>query len=208
MLEDLLQSLILRDVQFMKDVWNLRTSGVDFSKLLISVSKLQTQLAVQKTLLWTEKLLRKHSNNMPLPNQQATRVKHFIKFVFEANSREPTRQKRLRNLDCSSLKFCGLSYTVREIIELPSEVFEFLVENVASFVERSQLSLLLCRDDINKVVLGDFDPEDLEVFKTFLNSKSTLLFRRTVQLLMPRKPTSRYALLYAGVRSTLPLPVT
>jgi hypothetical protein len=156
----------------MTDIWNLRTPGVDFSKLFESVSKLQTQLAVQTTLLCTERLLREHPSDKPLPNHQATRIKHFIKFVFEANPRETTKQnrlrKRLRNLDCSSLKLCGLSYTVREILELPSEIFEFLVENVASFIESSQLSLHLCRDDINKVVLGDFDPEDEELFKNFL----------------------------------------
>lgn len=170
MLGTLLQSLISNNAQFMRDIWNLRTSEIDFSKLVDSVSKLQTQLAIQKTLLCTEKLLLQHPNDKPLPNQQATRIKHFIKFVFETSSREPTKQRRLRNLDCSSLKLYGLSYTVREIIELPSEVFEFPVENVASFVESSQLSHHLCRDDINKVVLGDFDPEDEEVFKTFLTS--------------------------------------
>ncbi|KAL4801669.1 hypothetical protein BDV18DRAFT_148524 [Aspergillus unguis] len=187
MLGDLLQSLISNDVQFMKDIWTLRTSEVDFSKLLESVSKLQTQLTVQKTLLCTEKLLREHPNDKPLPNQQATRIKHFIKFVFEANFREPTKQKQLRNLDCSSLKLCGLSYTVREIIDLPSEVFEYLVENVASFVERSQLSLPLCRDDINKVVLGDFDPEEEEVFKTFLTTHIALrlALRRSQQHTTP-----------------------
>jgi hypothetical protein len=192
----------------MRDIWNLKNSELDFSKLLESVSKLQTQLTVQKTLLCTEKLLREHPNDKPLPNQQATRIKHFMKFVFEANLREPAKQKQLRSLDCSALKLCGLSYTVREIIDLPSEVFEFLVENVASFVERSQLSLPLCRDDINKVVLGDFDPEDEEVFRTFLTSKSNSFSLRAVRYLTPRKLTSRYALLYAGVSSKLPPPIT
>ncbi|KAH1297215.1 hypothetical protein KXW28_009155 [Aspergillus fumigatus] len=49
-------------------------------------------------------------------------------------------------------------------------MFDFLVDNVADYVQSKQLSLLLCRDDINKVVLGDFDPEDEELFKCFVTS--------------------------------------
>lgn len=96
-----------------------------------------------------------------------------MRFVFESNTREKKRQERLQKLDCSSLKFCGLSYTVREIIELPTTMFDFLVDNVADYVQSKQLSLLLCRDDINKVVLGDFDPEDEELFKCFVTCMST-----------------------------------
>lgn len=52
-------------------------------------------------------------------------------------------------------------------------MFDFLVDNVADYVQSKQLSLLLCRDDINKVVLGDFDPEDEELFKCFVTCMST-----------------------------------
>ncbi|KAL4755869.1 uncharacterized protein BDW70DRAFT_33765 [Aspergillus foveolatus] len=170
MSEALLQYLISSDARLGTDIWNLQISETDFSNLCASISKLQTQLTVQKALLSSERLLREHPSDQLLPNQQAIRVKHLLKFVFEKNNREPTRKRRLQELDCSSLKLCGLSYTVREITELASEAFEFLVKNIANFVESRQLSLHLCRDDINKAVLGDFDPDDEELFASFVTT--------------------------------------
>ncbi|KUL81318.1 hypothetical protein ZTR_09580 [Talaromyces verruculosus] len=154
--------------KFRDDVWRLDITEIDVQNLLDSVSRLQTQLEVQGVLSTTETLLRSHPSDKALPSHQATRIKHFLKFVFEKISAESSRNMQLRNLDCSSLKLCGLSYTVREIVELPSRTFDFLVQHVSDFVQSRGLSLLLCRDDINKVVLGDFDPQDDELFKKFL----------------------------------------
>ncbi|KAG5302374.1 hypothetical protein I7I48_02709 [Histoplasma ohiense] len=164
----LLQALVRNGDEVIKDAWYLDESKIAFPHLLDVVSRLQRQLEVQTVVLSTTNLLRQNPVNKPLPNQQATRVKHFVRFVFEAATRGKDRQTRLRNLDCTSLKFCGLSYTVREILELPSQVFDFLLENIADFVEHQQLSLLLCRDDINKAVLSDVDPDDDELFKSFI----------------------------------------
>lgn len=63
-------------------------------------------------------------------------MKHFIKFVFEKATRGNERQTRLRKLDCDALKFCGLAYKVRDILELPPAEFDFLVANAADFIHR------------------------------------------------------------------------
>lgn len=164
----LLEALISNDAKIMQDLWSLDDSKINFTKLQSLISNLKTQIEVQQVLLSTERLLRTHPSNEALPNQLATRVKSFMKFVFERN--KSTRGLRLRNLDCSSLKLFGLAYTLRELNELSADVFECFIENVAGFVQSRQLELLLCRDDINRVVHGDFDPEDEEPFKKFLNS--------------------------------------
>ncbi|XTI90736.1 hypothetical protein V2W45_1245197, partial [Cenococcum geophilum] len=68
--------------------------------------------------------------------KQATRVKHFIKFIFKKATYRNERQTRLRKLDCDTLKFYGLAYKVRDILKLPPVEFNFLIANVADFIHR------------------------------------------------------------------------
>jgi len=63
--------------------------------------------------------------------------------VFENTTRSVDRNERLRNLDCNALKFCGLSYKIKEILELPMAQFDYLVERVGDFVEQHQLTQYL-----------------------------------------------------------------
>jgi len=163
----LLQKLERNLDKVREDIWCYNGPDLISDGVLERVSHLYAQLKAQKALQTTAKLLRKHPGNQSLPNQQATRVKHFIKFVFEVTNRGKERQTRLRKLDCNSLKLCGLSYTVKEVIELPNEQFDFLVENVADFIRRQTLLQCLYREDVNKVVQGGFDPEDDDLFKEF-----------------------------------------
>lgn len=177
MTQDLLGFLTSNDHEVMKETWRLSSGEFDLPKLLASMTRFQTQLEVQSVLLSSEDQLWRYPTNKSLPNQQANRVKNFLKFVFEKTTRDSARQARLRTLDCSSIKLCGLSYTVREIIELPRRLFDFLVENVFSFVEQKHLVPHLCRDDIHKAVLSDFDPDDDEAFTKFLTGE---LFSNTL----------------------------
>jgi len=153
------------------DCWHNRDSNFDIDSVLQRVSQLQAQLEVQKVLQETEKLLLQAPSDKALPNQKATRVKHFIKFVFERTDRWKERQTLLRRLDCDALKLCGLSYTIKEIHELPLAQFDFLVANITDFVRRQRLSEYLYRDDIDKGIQAKFfDPEDEAAFKEFLKS--------------------------------------
>ena len=153
------------------DCWHSGESDLDLDSVLQRVSQLQAQLEVQKVLQNTEKLLLQVPSDKALPNQQATRVKHFIKFVFERTSRWKERQILLRRLDCDALKVCGLSYTIKDIHELPLAQFEFLVANITDFVQRQRLSEYLYRDDIDRGIQAKFvDPEDEAAFKDFLKS--------------------------------------
>nr|KMM66515.1 hypothetical protein CPAG_02854 [Coccidioides posadasii RMSCC 3488] len=152
----LLQALVSNNVVVRQDLWHCKGLEIDFPKLLHLVSKLHTQLEVQNCLLSIKNLLQEYLSDKLLPNQQATRIKHFLKFMFEMNSCETSRKTQLHNLDCLSLKLCGLSYTVCEIVELPAQVFDFLVENAEDFVKHHELALLLCRDDINRQQESEF----------------------------------------------------
>ena len=182
MTRDLLEFLTSNDNEVLKETWRLSSGELDLPKLLASVTRFQTQLEVQTVLLSSENQLWEYPANKSLPNLQANRVKNFLKFVFEKTTRDSARQARLRTLDCSSIKLCGLSYTVREIIELPRPLFDFLIENVPSFVEQKRLFLHLCRDDIHRAVLNDLDPDDDEAFTKFLNGEllsNMLKFKET-----------------------------
>ncbi|KAL9126353.1 MAG: hypothetical protein Q9217_004583 [Psora testacea] len=153
------------------DCWHNGGSGLDIDSVLQRVSQLEAQLEVQKVLQRTEKLLLQAPSDKALPNQQATRVKHFVKFVFERTDRWKERQTQLRRLECDALKFCGLSYTIKEIHELALAQFDFLVANITDFVRRQRLSEYLYRDDIDRGIQAKFfDPEDEAALKEFLKS--------------------------------------
>lgn len=153
------------------ECWHNGDSGFDIDSVLQRVSQLHAQLEVQKVLQGTEKLLLQAPSSKALPNQQATRVKHFIKFVFERTDRWKERQTQLRRLECDALKFCGLSYTIKEIHELPLGEFSFMVANITEFVRRQGLSEYLYREDIDKGIQAKFyDAEDEAAFKEFLKS--------------------------------------
>jgi hypothetical protein len=122
------------------DCWHNSDTDLDFDSVLQRVSQLQAQLEVQKALQKTKKLLLHAPSDKALPNQQATRVKHFVKFVFEKTDRWKERQTQLRKLECDALKVCGLTYTIKDIHELPLPQFEFLIANITDFVRRHKLS--------------------------------------------------------------------
>ena len=109
-----------------------------------------------------------------LPNQQATRVKHFIKFMFKKTERWKERQTQLRKLECDALKFCGLSYTIKEIHKLPLAQFDFLIANISDYVRRYKLLEQLYYNNINRGVQTKFfNPKKKDIFKEFLKSLST-----------------------------------
>jgi hypothetical protein len=66
-----------------KEIWCQDSSDLISNGLLQSLSQLHAQLEVQRAFQRTANLLRQHASDKSLPNQQANRVKHFIKFVFE-----------------------------------------------------------------------------------------------------------------------------
>ena len=169
----LLQKLERNLDKVREDIWCYNGPDLISDGVLERVSHLYAQLKAQKALQTTAKLLRKHPGNQSLPNQQATRVKHFIKFVFENTNRGNERQRLLQKLDCNSLKLCGLSFTVKEIIELPGAQFDILIANVADFIRRQKLLQHLYREDVSLIVHGEFDPEDDELFKEFQKCSST-----------------------------------
>jgi hypothetical protein len=181
-----------------EDTWDCDDLDGVFDSMVQKVSRLEAQLHVQRSFQRTAKWLREQTQDKALPNQQATRVKHLIRFTFEkttrgtgcslasGNSGNPVsddgdtkqktlreRQTRLRKLGCNALKFCGLTYKIKDLLELPAVQFDFLVANVGDFVQRHELSQHLYRDDIDKAVHGKFDPEDDVIFKEFLKCSST-----------------------------------
>lgn len=132
------------------------------------VTELKTQVDVQRRLQETARTLQQRQGDESLPNQQAIRVKHFMKFIFEKIDRWKGKQNRLRDLDCDVIIFCALCYKVKEIYHMPPTQFDFLVAIITEFVRRRNLSHALFRDDINRVIHGKFEPEDDNLLKTFL----------------------------------------
>ena len=162
------------DHQFIKiseDIQTKEDQALDGT--LEQIARLQAQATVQRTLVSVAKILSSHPKNSALPNQLANRVKHMIKFVYGESSRNKERSARLRKLECNALKFCGLAYTIRKILELPELQFEYLIQYVAEFACNRKLSQYLYRSDINKVLDHEIVPENEQLFREFLTGGCT-----------------------------------
>ena len=140
----------------------------------------------------TANLLRQEPSDKALPKQQATKVKHLVRFVFRKNShQEPLergkgkkdkkdRHRKLRKLDCDALKLCGLSYTTEEIVGLSDAEFEILQKHTEEFIRHRNLSYLFYRPDVDKAVDAKLeDPEDDESFKKFMQCTQYSFLKQT-----------------------------
>ncbi|KAH8595113.1 hypothetical protein B0O99DRAFT_594716 [Bisporella sp. PMI_857] len=176
MSEDLL-ARIERDLCKMgAEIWTIN-GPVD--TLLEKVTQLKAQLEVHVSLQATAELLQTTNKGEPLPNQQATKVKHFVRLTFQVNSRKPRkkndcredRYRRLRQLDCDALKLCGLSYTAEDIINISNAEFEILHQHVEDFVRHRNLSKLLYGPDVNKAVESNIENiDDNQSFNKFMQA--------------------------------------
>lgn len=168
-----------------EEIWNIDGPDDVINKVLERVSLLRAQLEVQKSLQATANLLRRVPSDKALPKQQATKVKHLVRFAFRKNSRQELlergkegkrdkgdkvgRHRKLRKLDCDALKLCGLSYTTQEIVKLGDAEFEILHKRAEEFIYHRNLSYLFYRPDVDKAIDSKLeDPEDDESFDKFM----------------------------------------
>ena len=131
---------------------------------------------VQKSLQITVNLLRQQQNDKALPKQQATKVKHLIRFVFWKQARGGDRHRQLRDLDCDTLKFCGLSYTTEDIVKMEDAKFALLQSHSVEYMHSRKLSHLLYRPDVDKAVDAKLeDPDDESSFDKFMQCTNWFL---------------------------------
>src|SRR2546421_5764301 len=130
------------------DLWQYHAQEVDLDGILQKISLLATQLEIQKELQATATSLQRHANDACLPQKLASRAKYFLKFVFEQTDQGKEKQTQLRMLPPDVLIFCGLSFKVKKIYGMPSGQFDFLVANLADFIQRQQIADYLYRNDI------------------------------------------------------------
>ena len=180
------------DHPFIKISEDIQTNDQALDRILEQLARLQGQATIQRTLVSTAQILSSHPKNSALPNQLATRVKHIIKFVYEKPSRNEARSVHLRKLECNALKFCGLAYTIRNLLRLPELQFEYLVEYVAEFVNSRGLVQHLYRSDINKIIDQEIVAEDEQLFREFLTGGCTKAKNaKSMQLTEPANARSR-----------------
>jgi hypothetical protein len=154
-----------------QDLWKVDGADDALNSVLSKLSLLKAQVEVQKSLQCTANLLRQYPSSRALPKQQATKVKHLIRFVFRTESRGGERHKQLRQLDCDALKLCGLSYTTEDFAKMDEPKFKLILTHAAEFLHRRKLSILLYRPDVDRAVDAKFeDPDDQESFEEFLKS--------------------------------------
>ncbi|KAJ8119946.1 hypothetical protein O1611_g10496 [Lasiodiplodia mahajangana] len=149
-------------------LWQQTHSAQEIETFLESVKDLQTQALIQSSLANGMGILRG-----PRPQQSHQRIRNLVQFTCNTsdkfNDKEKGRQGSLRSLDYSSLILCSLAYTVREIKEMKQEQFDFLIMNIADFVEIHKLSTECCEDSIRSSVMACKKREttDPAAFKTF-----------------------------------------
>lgn len=155
------------------DIWHYKGPAVDIDGVQGEVTLLNVQLKVQKLLQSTTTALRQHRNDVSLPKHRGTRVKHFLKYVFEETDHEKEKQMQLRSLSPEVLILWGLSFKVKEVYDMPSAQFDFLVSNLADYIRGQKISHHLCRDDVDRAIYSKFEPEDTDAFMAFLDSMLT-----------------------------------
>ncbi|KID66216.1 hypothetical protein MBR_09427, partial [Metarhizium brunneum ARSEF 3297] len=157
-----------------QDLWDVDSSDDALDKVLAKITSLKAQFEVQKSLQVTANLLRRQPKDRALPKQQATKVKHLIRFVFRKDSRGGDRSQQLRQLDCDSLKLCGLTYTTEDIVKMEHEKFELVRTLAAEFMLNRQLSPLLYRPDVDKAVDAVVEePDDQESYDAFMKEHTS-----------------------------------
>ncbi|KAI1735214.1 hypothetical protein F4680DRAFT_453122 [Xylaria scruposa] len=77
------------------------------------------------------------------------RIRAMIKFIFDGSDKvrhpnERDRQLSLRQLDYCSLVLCAFAYTPEEMITMVNGCFNFLLKNVAIFIQVRGMSPHLC----------------------------------------------------------------
>jgi hypothetical protein len=159
------------NIKISEDIQTNDDQGLD--GILEQLARLRAQATVQKTLVSAAQILNSHPSKGALPNQLATRVKHIIKFSYEGPFRNKERSERLQNLECNALKFCGLAYTIRQLLELSELQFEYLLEYVAGFVRSRKLVQHLYRSDINRALDLEIAAENERLFRDFLTGGFT-----------------------------------
>ncbi|PVH92389.1 hypothetical protein DM02DRAFT_543749 [Periconia macrospinosa] len=163
-----------------EELWNIDGPDDILDKVLERLSLLKAQLEVQKSLQATANLLRRVPSDKALPKQQATKVKHLVRFAFRKNSHKEGRHRKLRKLDCDALKLCGLSYTTEEMVKLGDAEFEILQKRAEEFIRHRNLSYLLYRPDVDKAVDSKLeDPEDDESFDKFMQCTQCGFLKQT-----------------------------
>ncbi|KAI1318811.1 hypothetical protein F5Y16DRAFT_112376 [Xylariaceae sp. FL0255] len=154
-----------------RDLWKVDGPDDALDKVLDKLLLLRAQVEVQKTLQTTANLLRRQPSDKALPKQQATKVKHLIRFVFREETRGGDRHKQLRDLDCDALKLCALSYTTEDMVKMENAKFTLLQSHAAEFLQNRKLSGLLYRTDVDKAVDAELGgPVDELSFDKFMRS--------------------------------------
>ncbi|KAM3066477.1 hypothetical protein ACMFMG_011976 [Clarireedia jacksonii] len=139
---------------------------------------LHTQLEVQKRFEDTANILRKApEKNKNLPDQRHRRVLSLIEYVFKryehkSKLKEETKSKheKLRGMDCDTLKLCGLSYTVTEVMSFSKQHIDIISSSFTTrFIESRSISSLLYHPSINKVLENvPKKVEDMSLYGNFL----------------------------------------
>ncbi|KAL5374229.1 hypothetical protein PMIN06_010472 [Paraphaeosphaeria minitans] len=135
---------------------------ISFHGIIEQLERLQALAKIHSQLVPTAHILRNRPKD--LPRGQAARLKEMIKFAYgDRKYKEDVkrtlsveaRRACLRQLDCNALKFCGLTFMIRDMLKLPDLEFELLVEHVTEFVHSRGLIEHLYSDEITKALVSE-----------------------------------------------------
>ncbi|KAK3687211.1 hypothetical protein B0T22DRAFT_534653 [Podospora appendiculata] len=173
------------------ELWDIDGPDDALDRIFQKLSSLKAKVGVQKSLQATANLLRRQPVDKALPKQQATKVKHLIRFVFQKESRGGARHRKLRAYDCNALKFLGLSYSIPEIVKMDDTEFEVLQNCGPEFFRRRDLSRLLYRPDVDKAVDAMVeDPDDDGSYDKFMQGTQQGNLKQARRFFVQRKDGS------------------
>lgn len=140
-------------------IWDVNLDNSATDTLRQRASMLSMQIAVHQALGGTARNLSQQQDSTGLLNAQS-RVGKFMEAVYGKpdSDKNEMRWQKLRDMDCVTFLFIGVSYTPLEIMKMHRTEFEYLVTNVTKFQQVKALPKnWIFRKEIQVAVAGKAD---------------------------------------------------
>lgn len=117
-----------------RQIWDVSLDDSAADTFRQKASMLSMQIAVHQALGNTVRHLSQPQESTGLLNAQS-RVGKFMDVIYGKpdSDKNETRWRKLRDMDCVSFLFIGVSYTPLDITKMHRTEFDYLVSNVTKF---------------------------------------------------------------------------
>ncbi len=155
-------------------MWDVSLDDSASDTMRQKASKLSMQIAVHQVLENTARHFIGPQDFTGLLNAQS-RIGKFIDTVYGKpdNEKNEARWQKMRDMDCATFLFIGVSYTPLDIIKMHRTEFDYLVGNVSKFIQVKALpSRWIFRKEIQLAIAAKADLKEATNFRRSMHSST------------------------------------